>query len=235
MAVAAFHEFESREALAEQLAREVADRLKTDIERGAFASLALSGGSTPQLFLETLGKRDDWNKAMTYIALVDERYVPTSHERSNEAMIRRSAGLFDHPESEFLSLYRDGLGATAAAHAAEEKLREDEELPFDVVTLGMGTDGHTASFFADANNFAEVVDPSGDRLFAAIQRPGGDEDRITMTLPTIISSDFIALHIEGVEKRAVYEEALRDGPAGELPLRHVLRHADANVHVYWAP
>lgn len=235
MASLEFHEFASKEALAEALSQRVAELLNVDFTTGAFASIAMSGGSTPKRMLQLLGEKMGDNREMTYFALVDERFVPASDERSNERMIRDQLGLNAHPDSEFLSLYADGMNATEAAHKAHQKLLEDEELPFDVITLGMGTDGHTASFFPGGDNLASATNPKIENLFLPMLAPGAQEPRITMTLPPIVSAKTLILHIEGDEKRQVYEKALEDGPADELPIRHILRHPDVELQVYWAP
>ena len=235
MPVEAFHKFESREELAEALSDKFAELLDLDFSSGSFASIALSGGSTPKGVLDRLGPKLGANKEMVYFALVDERFVPPSDDRSNEKMIRHHLGLQDHPDSEFLSLYYDDHDAEDAAEVAEEKLLEDEELPFDVVSLGMGTDGHTASFFPGGDNLEAATSPTTNRLFLSMLAPGAQEPRITMTLPCLTSARNLFLHIEGEEKLKVYEEALQDGPADDLPIRHVLRHPDVNLHVYWAP
>lgn len=234
MAVVEFIEFDTREELAQQLAQDVSVRLEPDIEDGSFGSLALSGGETPKLFLQTLAGRKDFQSDMVYFALVDERHVPPDHERSNEGMVRGNASLQNHPDSEFLSLWRDGMSAAAAANAAEAKLREDDELPFDVLILGMGEDGHTASFFPDSPDLARLTNPAAERLFDTVETPSAPETRLTMTLPVITSANFLVLHIEGTKKRDVFEEALRDGPADELPIRHIIRDPRARLHVYWA-
>jgi 6-phosphogluconolactonase len=235
MAVAAFHEFASKEELADALSSRIAELLDLDFSTGAFASIALSGGSTPKRVLDLLGEKMGANREMTYFALVDERFVPATDERSNERMIRHHLGLEDHASSEFLSLFANGHSAAEAAHLAHEKLLEDEELPFDVITLGMGADGHTASFFPGGDNLASATNPKIENLFLPMLAPGADEPRITMTLPPLVSAKTLILHIEGDEKRRVYEQALEDGPADELPIRHVLRHPDVKLQVYWAP
>lgn len=235
MAVADFHEFTSCEELAEALAHDVAQRLQPTIETADFASLALSGGGTPKLFLNKLGGLIGEGFEMVYIALVDERFVPPTNERSNERMVRECLGLTDHPASEFLSLYQDNSTVEDVAKRAQARLLDDDELPFNVLTLGMGLDGHTASFFPGGNGLNEATDPNTKSLFQAIHADGADEPRITMTLPVITSAQHIVLHIEGNDKRKVFDEAMKDGDADLLPVRHVLRHPDANVHVYWAP
>ncbi|MEL6966515.1 MAG: 6-phosphogluconolactonase [Pseudomonadota bacterium] len=236
MAIAEFHMFDDREALAEGLANRLAQTIKLGIDENQFASVALSGGATPKAMLQRLGARlsaDD--REMMYLALVDERCVPHDDPRANRTMIKTAAGFDDHPESEFLPLYRDGLSAKEAARAASDKLADDEELPFDVVTLGMGLDGHTASWFPASSGLAQAVDPAADDLVVAVTGDTLKEDRVSLTMPAIQGAHLIVLHIEGADKRDVLNVALDDGPADAMPIRHLLRHPFANLEVYWAP
>lgn len=235
MADISFHEFDTREGLADALSDTLVDILNIDFSSGAFASIALSGGSTPKKLLDEMSRKLGANKEMIYFALVDERFVPAGDSRSNEKMIRQQLGLEAHPASEFLSLCDENISAADTAHNAQKKLIEDDELPFDVVTLGMGTDGHTASFFPGGDNLQAATNPDAECLFMPMTAPGATETRITMTLPPIVSAKNLFLHIEGDEKRQVYERALQDGPADEMPIRHILRHPDAKLQVYWAP
>ncbi len=230
-----FIEYQSREKLAEALANTVVEKLETDMEIGDFASLALSGGSTPKLFLNKLAKKLGAMREMVYFALVDERFVPLDDERSNEKMIRQELGLFDHPSSEFLSLFEKNSTPEDVAKRAQARLLDDDEIPFDVLVLGMGIDGHTASLFPNADKLSSATNPDSQIMFEAISAPGAGEPRITMTIPLITSALYLVLHIEGAEKRAVFEKAMEGGNADDLPIRHVLHHPDAHVHVYWAP
>ena len=234
MAVASFTEHENAEALAEALSADIEQRLRVVAEAGGFPSLALSGGSTPKRMLERLGRRLGDVAEMVYLLPVDER-ISDDPARSNAAMIRKAMALDEHPDSEFLDIAALGDTAEDAAKRAEARLRDDEEVPFTVVTLGMGTDGHTASFFPGGDTLAQAVDPAGDTLFAAIRAPGAGEPRVTLTLPALVSAQHLVLHIEGEEKRRVWEKALQDGPADEMPVRHLIRHPDAALHVHWAP
>lgn len=235
MAVAAFHEFETRAELAAVLSDRIARHLQAGLEENQFASLALSGGSTPKPMLSLLADKIAPFSEMIYFALVDERCVPFADDRANRRMIREALQLSDHPTSEFLGLYEDGLTTKEAARAASEKLIEDEELPFDVITLGMGADGHTASWFPASSGLEDAVDPAADALAVPVTGDTLGEDRVTLTMPALQGAHLIVLHIEGAEKRRVLEVAMEDGPADAMPIRHLLRHPFANVEVYWAP
>ncbi|MEM1039312.1 MAG: 6-phosphogluconolactonase [Pseudomonadota bacterium] len=234
MAVSEFHTFDSRAGLANALSNRIAQTLYAGLEENQFASLALSGGSTPKPMLNLLADKIEPFSEMIYFALVDERCVPFADDRANRRMIKEALRLSNHPASEFLALYEDGLTAATAAQAASEKLMDDEELPFDVVTLGMGTDGHTASWFPASSGLELAVDPAADALAVPVTGDTLVEDRVSLTMPALQGAHLIVLHIEGAEKRAIFDIAMQDGPADAMPIRHLLRHPFANVEVYWA-
>ena len=109
------------------------------------------------------------------------------------------------------------------------------ELPtFDAVVLGMGDDGHTASFFPDGDNLAKALDPATTERIVTMQAPDAGEPRLTFTLKALLASPFIALHIEGDDKMKVLEKAETPGPVADMPMRAVLEAAQP-VTLYWAP
>ncbi|MDY8108650.1 6-phosphogluconolactonase [Fulvimarina sp. 2208YS6-2-32] len=230
----AFHAYPTREALAEALSAGVAAVLAGAIATRGSATLAVSGGSTPKLFLEHLARAEiDW--AQVEIMLVDERWVPETSDRSNHAMVRRH--LMNGPASaaHLLPFY--------TGHETPDAAIEELELrycrltrPFDAVILGMGSDGHTASFFPGADNLDALLRSDGNDAVAAVRAPGANEPRITLTLPLLVDARLLALHIEGEEKRAVYERALSGDDASQMPVRAVLRAPRPQpINVFWAP
>ncbi len=227
------HDFDTPAALATALAAAVARSLKKGIAARGAASLALSGGRTPELFFAALAQQDlEWAKVT--VTLVDDRWVPLDSPRSNEALLRRSLLQGPAAAAHLVGLVTgaatpsEGLEAVSAQVAALP-------LPFDAVVLGMGTDGHTASFFPQGDHLAEALDPAGQALVLPMQAPGAGEPRITLTLPLILAARAVYLHIEGTEKAAVLETALEDGPAEEMPIRAVLRHGSRPPETYWCP
>jgi 6-phosphogluconolactonase len=211
--------FKAREALAETLARDVAEELQRAIAAKGKATLAVSGGSTPGLFFEKLSHADlPWHRVT--VTLVDERQVPESSERSNARLVRATLLKNNAASAHFVPLY----GNAEATNAA----------PFDVAILGMGSDGHTASFFPGGDRLAEAIDSGTAKRLIEINAPGAGEPRITFTLPVLEAAGRLKLHIEGADKKSVLDKALADGPEEEMPVRAVLRSATP-VTLYWCP
>ena len=211
--------FDTREALAQGLAQDVADELARAIAARGHATLAVSGGTTPKLFFEKISGLDiAWGRVS--ITLVDERQVPESSERSNARLVRQHLLQNKAAAARFVPLVDNPDAA---------------KLPgFDVAVLGMGNDGHTASFFPGGDTLAEAIDADTPKRLIAISAPGAGEPRLTFTLPVLQAAGRLALHIEGAEKKQVLQKALAAGPAEDMPVRAVLRSA-APVTLYWCP
>lgn len=234
MSRTSFHAYETREALAEALAAGVAVVLGGAIATKGSATLAVSGGSTPKLFFEHLARADiEWQRVE--ITLVDERWVPETSDRSNHTLVRRHLMQGPASAAKLLPFY---TGHDTPEEALDELKHRYCRLsrPFDVVVLGMGTDGHTASFFPEAGNLDAVLHPDGHDEVAAVRAPGAGEPRITLTLPMLVDARLLALHIEGDEKRTVFDEALAGDDVAAMPVRAVLAaERDEPINVFWAP
>jgi 6-phosphogluconolactonase len=217
--ISARRDFDDRLSLATALAHDVADRLASAVARNDRALLAVSGGTTPARFFDCLSLEPiGWDRVT--ITLVDERCVPESNERSNARLVRTHLLMNAAERGRFVPLYRNE-DATAALDR------------FDVVVLGMGSDGHTASFLPGGDTLADALDPRGTRKLIRLEAPGL-EPRLTFSFPALIDSEFIALHIEGEEKAEVLARALEPGPIESMPIRAFLRDEHPLV-VYWSP
>lgn len=228
------HDYDTREALAEALAAGIAAVLAGGLATQGSATLAVSGGSTPKLLFRHLSQADiDWAKVT--VVLVDERWVPETSERSNARLVRENL-LRAHAAAAHLEpFYIEGLDALEAVAELSQRFGSMPR-PFDAVILGMGTDGHTASFFPGGNRLKAAIDPNGSDAVLAMEAPGAGEPRVTLTLPRLADARFLALHIEGEDKREVLQQALADGPVEDMPVRAVLRAPrEEPLQVFWAP
>jgi len=224
------NDFADRESLAAALAKTVAGTLSAEIRATRAASLAVSGGSTPARFFEVLSAADiDWSSVN--VTLIDERYVPDTSPRSNAGLVKAKLLQNAAAAAHFLPLYHSGE-LDADLKDAEHFLTTFFNPP-DVAILGMGNDGHTASFFPDARELESLLDPASRDEIAAVHADSAGELRLTLTLSLIRRARFLALHIEGAEKLATLEKAL--APGSTLPIRRVIDAATSPVEIFWAP
>lgn len=228
-----FHNFGSAESLAAQLAIDVAARLSQAIAARGSASIAVSGGSTPKRFFEVLSMQDiAWDKVT--ITLVDERFVPADNPRSNHLLVATHLLQNKAASAIFQPLYQDVASALQAAAIATEKT-EDIGNPLDVAILGMGTDGHTASFFPGGNHLARAIAEDAPRGVMTMMADGAGEERLTFTFPSLADARFLVVHIEGDAKKSVLNQAKAGTDEMEMPIRAVLNRAPSPVEIYWAP
>lgn len=220
--------FSSRAALAEALAQATAQALVDSLKAQEKAMLAVSGGSTPTLFFEMLSRADlDWSRVV--LTLVDERWVPEDSPRSNAALVRRHLLVNHAARAQFIPLY-NGAETPALGVAALEATLKAQPLPLAAVVLGMGEDGHTASFFPGGDHLISALNPNSERLLETMTAQGAGEPRITLTLPVLIRAGFLALHIEGERKREVLVRAQEQGAEEEMPVRAILQNSPT---IYW--
>lgn len=222
--------FDDSQALAEWLAEHVAGRLRSAIESRGNATLAVSGGSTPRMFFKTLSAKElDWEKVC--VTLVDERWVATSSNRSNQKLVTIDLLQDKAAKAGFLSLYQPDR-EPHEVRLIEKDLRA--LLPLDVVVLGMGNDGHTASLFPGGDNLALATRDDCDLSVVEMNAPDAAEPRVTLTLPVICGARDLVLHIEGDEKREVLDDASETLDPAKLPIAHVISKCP-DLRVVWAP
>jgi 6-phosphogluconolactonase len=211
--------FETGAVLAQTLAGDVANWLKEAIAKNGSAVIAVSGGSTPKSLFAALSKLSlDWSKVT--ITLVDERQVPEDNRRSNARLVRDNLWCNEAVEAQFTPLYLNPL--------------IDRLAPFDVAILGMGNDGHTASFFPGGDNLAKAIDKTNSHAVIPMNAPGAGEPRLTFTLPRLLAASHLCLHIQGQDKMQVLDKALAGTDELEMPVRAVL-HSAKPLDVYWCP
>ena len=223
---------------ADEYVREAAESIRLCLEDALLArgkaSLLVSGGSSPKPVYEALSRTSlDW-KNIT-VSLVDERWVPEGAEGSNASFIKETLLQNEAAEASFVPLVND---APNAKDAAPDMARVfDKRFPeaVDVCVMGMGTDGHTASWFPRSETLDEALEiERADSLVwhdASGQGGGsGFDDRITVSLPIVMRARNVFLLIPGLSKKTVWEESA-DKEIHEAPVT-TLRAAEARLHVY---
>lgn len=227
--------FASRDAMAARLADVIDAQLGRALAERGRAALAVSGGSTPAALYNALsGRALDW--ARVSVPLVDERWVPPGADGSNETFVRSTLRQGKAAEADIIGLWSDAATPEAGAAVATQYL-EKLEGPLDVVVLGMGTDGHTASWFPQARGLDDALSATSGVVHVKAQQSdvtGSRLDRLTLTLGAVAAARFICLLITGDEKRRVLEQAAAPGPVADMPVRAILR-ARPDLWACWAP
>lgn len=228
--------FASREAMADRLADVIEAVLGRALAERGSAALAVSGGRTPAELYEALSHRKlDWRRVSA--VLVDERWVPPGAEGSSETFVHGSLAQNEAAGLNLIGLWSDAPSPAVGLPAAAARLAQTAER-FDAVVLGMGVDGHTASWFPHAAGLSEALREEGVRLAAVKARPsavaGAHLERLTLTLDALKDARFICLLMNGLEKRATFDKALKEGPVEDMPVRAILR-ARPDLWASWAP
>ena len=201
-------------ALAQRAAQYFVEMAGEAVEAFGRARIAISGGSTPQAAFELLADPSQpWRSRMPWPEMdlywVDERAVPPDAANSNYRMTREA--LLDRVPLRAEQIHRiEGeLEPEVAAARYESELRdnfrlEGAEMPrFDLVALGLGGDGHTASLFPHTEAIHEI-----HRLVAANHVPQRDAERITLTWPVINHARSVFFLVAGADKAAILKEVL---------------------------
>ena len=225
-----FMEFKTREALVESLKDKIIASLSSAIETKGFATLALSGGSTPIKLLQALSLVEiEWQKV--YVTLVDERWVDASSDKSNEKLIR--ANLLDNSaaSAKFFNLKTDKEFAKDSIETLGVAL-EELSRKLDVVVLGMGLDGHTASFFPHSKELEHAL--STNDLVCATTATVEPKERVTLSRNFLLSATALFLHIEGKEKKEVFLTASTSDDASSMPIIAMMQQTQPLLEVYYA-
>jgi 6-phosphogluconolactonase len=228
--------FETRDALTQALRQECEAALIAAVEDRGEATFMVSGGSTPEVLYKAMSESDlPWDSI--YVALVDERWVEFEHARSNEAFVVRSLIQNKAVATNLVGMKNsadDALEGLDDCETAYQQLAQ----PFDVTILGMGPDGHTASWFPHAKGLQEAL--STENLCAAVTAhqsavTGDEVERMTLSLAGVLKSKKLYLLLTGNDKLETFRAAQAGTDVNEMPIRALLQQNDVDLTVFWAP
>lgn len=226
------NEFTEKEALDNNLADKVAELLLQAIQSKGKASIAVSGGSTPKGFFNALSKKNlPWKKVT--ITLADERWVNIDDDASNTRLVHEFLLQNNASEAKFFHLKQGEL--LSPETLVDLNLAANSALlPLDVLILGMGEDGHTASLFPCSDEIVEGLSTANADALMKLVPKTAPHQRISFTFNSLINSKSVFLHIAGQGKKQVLTQALAGDNALEMPIRAFLQHPQVNTQVFWA-
>ena len=223
--------FSSREQLVTKFSDQICQCLNAAIKTKGKASLAVSGGSTPLPLFQQLSQSNDIDWSKINVVLVDERWVDNTNPDSNETLVKNNLLSGFAQNANYVSI--KDVDQTPEATVAEMSERLASLLPIDVVILGMGLDGHTASLFPCSEQLEQGLDLSCDASLIAVEPTTAPHKRISFTLKSIVTSSSLFLHLTGENKLEVLMDAIQADTANKKPIAVVADKAE--LQLKWAP
>jgi 6-phosphogluconolactonase len=233
MIEAEWWEYDSLGELSDAVAGDVGFIIESAVDARGSSLIAVPGGSTgPAVFGKLAAAKLPWKKVT--IIPTDDRLVPMDDERSN---VRAIAKAFLPAGARVIPIAADIADYRLAGNSADARL-QDLSWPPDLVWLGMGEDGHTASIFAGPDLQDALDAPKARRAVGVMPDPLPAEapvPRVTLTRAAILSARTVTITITGDEKRALLEQAIADGQSSSVPIGRVLAEAEQPIDIHWCP
>ncbi|RLT99906.1 MAG: 6-phosphogluconolactonase [Ketobacter sp.] len=210
---------EHEQKLPAQAAAFLAEQIRSAINGNGHCYCALSGGSSPVPLLQELAKADLPWQQVTF-CMVDERFTSDT-SKQNQTMLQEFIDALPLPGANLVTLLtNDSLAATV-----EQANEQAKSLPeaLDLVVLGMGLDGHTASLFPDSTDYRNAMQDSA--RYVTVVPGEAPFPRISMSYRWLINAKQLVLYIPGPEKLNCFRKLLAD-PAAVSPIKSLAAHAN---------
>ncbi|MGN6058125.1 MAG: 6-phosphogluconolactonase [Sphingomicrobium sp.] len=233
MIEAEWWEYDSLDELADAVAGDVGFIIDSAVEARNASLVAVPGGETAAaIFPKLAAQKLSW-KRVTVIP-TDDRLVPVDSNLSN---VREIARTFLPTGARVVPIATEIADYKLAGNSADARL-QDLPWPPDLVWLGMGEEGDTASIFAGPD-FQEALDaPRARRAIGVMPEPLPEDApvaRVTLTRAAILSARTVMIAISGAEKRELLEQAIADGQSSRVPIGRVLAEAEQPIDIHWCP
>ena len=233
MIEAEWWDYDSAEELAEAVAGDIGFIIESALDARGSSLIALPGGDTAKPIYQALAaKKLPWKQVT--IVPTDERLVPMDDARSN---VRAIAQAFLPAGARVIPITGDIADYRLAGNSADARL-QDLPWPPDLVWLGVGDDGHTASLFSGPDLQDALEAPKARRAVGVMPDPMPDDApvaRVTLTRAAILSARTVLIALTGEDKKDMLEQAIEDGHSSKLPIGRVLAEADQPIDIHWAP
>ena len=233
MIEAEWWEYDSLDELGDAVAGDVGFIIDSAVDARNASLIAVPGGKTgPAIFKKLAAQKLPW-KRVTVIP-TDDRLVPVDSDQSNVREIARS---FLPTGARVIPIATEIEDYKLAGNSADARL-QDLPWPPDLVWLGVGEDGHTASIFAGPDLQDALDAPKARRAVGVMPDPLPQDApvaRVTLTRAAILSARTILITVTGSAKREMLEQAIADGQSSKLPIGRVLAEVDQPIDIHWAP
>jgi 6-phosphogluconolactonase len=234
MIEAEWWEYDSVDELADAVAGDVGFIVESAVDARDASLIAIPGGKTgPAIYRKIAQQKLPWKKVA--IIPTDDRLVAVDSEQSN---VREIARAFLPLGARVVPLTSEAADDYRLAGNAADARLQDLSWPPDLVWLGMGADGHTASIFPGTDLQAALDAPKARRAIGVLPEPLPSEEpvaRVTLTRAAILSGRTIIVTITGQQKRELLEQAIADGQSSKLPIGRVLAEVDQPIDIHWCP
>jgi len=224
-----FNSFHNSDALVEVLSKRIEKEIEDALVQKKRVSIAFSGGSTPKKLLQKLSKADiEWPRVD--VLLVDERWVSTSSNYSNEHFLRENFFINSAKHAVLIPLKNAIVEPSDAQIVTNNSLEKIKKL--DIVILGMGEDGHTASFFP---HMKELDFALNTHMYCSSATANTEPTkRMSLSRSFLLSAKSLILHIEGEKKKDVFDKASQSDDFSSMPIIAMMQQKEPILEVYYA-
>ena len=233
MIEAEWWDYDTIDELADAVAGDVGFIIDSAVDARNASLIAVPGGKTgPAVFPKLAAQKLPW-KRVTVIP-TDDRLVPVESDQSN---VREIARAFLPTGARVIPIATEIADYKLAGNSADARL-QDLPWPPDLVWLGVGEDGHTASIFAGPDMQDALDAPKARRAVGVMPDPmpkNAPVARVTLTRAAILSARTILITVTGQKKRELLEQAIADGQSSKLPIGRVLAEAEHPIDIHWCP